>query len=94
MSDNVPQVELPRYKSHKIVHALKIRRIEPNDGTGGATLHWYLDAIYGPLEVDNLFMAKHNPSAGGYYVIYPDGYQSWSPAQAFEEGYSLIEEIS
>ena len=30
--------------------------------------------------------------AGGYYVRYPDGYESWSPAEAFEEGYTLVEE--
>ena len=26
----------------------------------------------------------------GYYVVYGDGYKSWSPTKAFEEGYSLI----
>lgn len=86
--------DLPRYKSHKEVMALKIRRVEPDDGDGGAILHWYQDAIYNPIKVDHLFMAKHNPSAGGYYVVYDDGYTSWSPAKAFEEGYSLIEENS
>ena len=29
-------------------------------------------------------------SRGGYYVRYPDGYESWSPAHSFEEGYTLI----
>lgn len=27
-------------------------------------------------------------AVGGYYVRYADGYESWSPAKAFEEGYS------
>ena len=35
-------------------------------------------------------MAKHE--AGGYYVRYPDGYESWSPAEAFEEGYTLVDD--
>ena len=26
---------------------------------------------------------------GGYFVQYADGYQSWSPAKAFEDGYVL-----
>ena len=26
----------------------------------------------------------------GYYVLYNDGYESWSPKKAFEEGYNLI----
>ena len=29
---------------------------------------------------------------GGYYVRYPDGYESWSPAEAFEDGYTLVED--
>ena len=34
-------------------------------------------------------LKKHDPQIGGYYVVYPgDGYKSWSPAQAFEEGYT------
>jgi hypothetical protein len=33
-------------------------------------------------------MIKHAPQVGGYYVRYPDGYESWSPAKAFEEGYT------
>ena len=33
---------------------------------------------------------KHNPEAGGYYVVYEDGYKSFSPAKAFEEGYTRI----
>lgn len=28
---------------------------------------------------------------GGYYVEYEDGYVSWSPTKAFEEGYSVVE---
>lgn len=28
---------------------------------------------------------------GGYYVVYEDGYESWSPAEAFEKGYTLIQ---
>ena len=26
----------------------------------------------------------------GYYVEYPDGYQSWSPVEAFENAYRAI----
>jgi hypothetical protein len=35
-------------------------------------------------------MKKHRPQVGGYYVLYEDGYHSFSPAPAFESGYSLI----
>ena len=30
------------------------------------------------------------PRVGGYYVVYADGYKSFSPATAFEEGYTKI----
>jgi hypothetical protein len=33
---------------------------------------------------------RSNPQIGGYYVLYEDGYESFSPADAFESGYSLI----
>ena len=26
----------------------------------------------------------------GYHVIYPDGYNSWSPKNVFEEAYRLV----
>lgn len=83
------EIVYPKYRCHKEVYALKIRGIIVNEGTGGATLCF---KDYDNIEVDHLFMAKHNPSSGGYYVIYKDGYTSWSPAETFEEGYTLIEE--
>ncbi len=45
---------------------------------------------YLPFTVDGVFLAKHNPEPGGYFVQYADGYKSFSPAQAFEEGYTRI----
>jgi hypothetical protein len=46
---------------------------------------------HGPVPVTLEYMSKHKPEAGGYFVIYGDGYESFSPARAFEEGYTLIE---
>ena len=34
------------------------------------------------------WLAKHSPVAPGYYVVYEDGYSSFSPVEAFEKGYS------
>lgn len=48
------------------------------------------DDGYGPLEVSHEWYAKHKPEAGGYFVVYDDGYKSYSPAPAFEAGYSLL----
>lgn len=113
--------EMPRYKCHKEVHALKIAAIgheKPPSFTkptcrgsfvlGSACGHcerceWErthgpkmglmivpADKGFAPFEVDAAYMQKHKPEVGGYFVVYADGYKSYSPAQAFEEGYSLI----
>lgn len=85
-----PQVEMPRYKCHKKVWALKIKSIDdPNAATDGSRLLHFEEHGYGPLCVDGAYMDKHRPVVGGYYVVYSDGYKSFSPAAVFEAGYSL-----
>lgn len=89
--------EMPRYKCHKEVWALKIdrvqldieeARIENRETDGSARL--FVEAPYAPIRVDHAYLQKHNPHAGGYYVVYADGYRSFSPAAAFEAGYTRI----
>ncbi len=81
--------EMPKYKCHKEVHALKITAID--HWKKGENCGAILVANGAAVEVDNAYLDKHNPQAGGYYVVYADGYKSYSPAQAFEEGYTRIE---
>jgi hypothetical protein len=45
---------------------------------------------YAPFIVSAEYLSKHKPEVGGYYVLYRDGYKSFSPAKAFEEGYGKI----
>lgn len=81
--------ELPQYKCHKVVRAGKILATARNPNE---------DAVF--LDVDGVvnkwlfaptgWLNKHNPDIGGYLVAYEDGYLSYSPAAAFEAGYSLI----
>lgn len=80
--------EMPRYKCHKEVWALKIAGLEGVEG-GEYTLT-PADDGYAPFQVDAAYMQKHNPKVGGYYVVYRDGYKSWSPASEFEDGYTRI----
>lgn len=81
------------YQCHKKVHAFKIKEINQSSvGTvndcGGT---WDLVAEEGPSAVvPHDFVLKHKPVAGGYYVVYEDGYASFSPAAAFESGYTKI----
>ena len=88
-------VEMPKYKCHKEVWALKIKSIV-RDGEGenresdGSFLITPEEKGYAPFKVDLEYIHKHNPKAGGYFVQYEDGYKSFSPAEAFESGYKRI----
>lgn len=97
MNSNVA-IEMPKYRSHKEVWALKITDVkrdtdlaveEGRETDGSATL-FFEDTQYAPIKVDREYVRKHNPQAGGYYVVYADGYKSWSPSEAFESGYTRI----
>lgn len=83
---------LPLYQCHKRVRAAKIVNIVPVGvmeapaKNGGAVLH--LDGG-GFVHVGTQYMNKHLPVCGGYFVVYEEGYQSFSPAKAFEDGYTL-----
>lgn len=76
---------MPRYQSHKKVWALKIaaldrRRLSMTPGDEG----------YAETQMPQEWFDKHQPEVGGYLVVYDDGYQSFSPAKPFEEGYSRL----
>lgn len=115
--------EMPRYKCHKQVWALKIKSItkanpptieelekiinseddKPVDilSDGSLSVAGQKEEIVGAIivpeddgyaefTVNREYMLKHNPQVGGYYVVYDDGYKSYSPAKAFEDGYTRI----
>lgn len=88
------QMELPRYKCHKEVWALKISATkdptEPGNESDGSRILIFVEQPYAPLRVDREYVRKHNPHPGGYYVVYADGYRSFSPGEAFESGYTRI----
>lgn len=88
--EDTPKVEMPRYRSHKVVQALKIKAIDfLGNITQGATIT-PCEEGFASFEADRAYLNKHDPEVGGYYVVYEDGYASWSPAKAFEEGYTRI----
>lgn len=81
------QQEMPRYICHKQVWAIKIKAIEKDPNREG----FYIvpeDKGYGFIYIDEDYAYKHKPELGGYYVVYQDGYKSYSPAKAFEDGYT------
>lgn len=82
--------QLPRYKCHKEVWALKIAKIEFDEEPLRGAWITPADLGYGSFRVDAAYVRKHNPIVGGYYVVYRDGYESWSPASEFEDGYTRL----
>jgi len=90
------EMPMPRYRCHKEVMALKIAgiitypTIQPAQEDDGSRLLTIADLGFEPVRVDFEYMCRHRPEVGGYYVVYADGYKSFSPAKAFEEGYTKI----
>jgi len=83
------QAEMPKYKCFKEVHALKILGISlPQNAALDAELAF--EQPFAPKLMQREWLDKHNPEVGGYLVVYKDGYESFSPAKAFEEGYTKI----
>lgn len=87
--------DLPRYRCHKVVQAAKITDVEL---AGLMTARLILDGAEEGVVMKNMWVEKNSPGfdpkslGGGYLVRYADGYESWSPADAFEEGYTLIDD--
>ena len=87
--------EFPKYSCH--IRAARIVGVEPL-----STPHLLLETdpkAFGPPEdvptvqqaVTPEWLEKNKPQAGGYFVVYADGYTSYSPGKAFVDGYTLIE---
>ncbi len=84
--------ELPKWKSHKTVEAFKIDQIEHHlvDIGEYEQISATLNGFGYSVDVNLRYTEKHKPQVGGYYVRYADGYESFSPAKAFEEGYTRV----
>lgn len=105
-STSGPETPLPQYRCHKVVRAIKIARIVLHKdvdppGAGGQGPYYNVDTAFlypdeshglpGRVVVGRPYLVKYEPQIGGYYVVYADGYESYSPADAFEDGYTKIE---
>ena len=78
-------MKLTRYKSHKTVEAEKIISVT------GTVVGLINDES---VVVSDEWLTRFKPEAPfdlGYYVRYEDGYESWSPTDAFEGGYDRMQ---
>lgn len=92
-SDVHAEMEMPKYKCHKEVWALKIKQLTMAENAVMSDESYVLltpeDDRYTPFYVSKEYFLKHHPTPGDYYVVYEDGYKSCSPAKVFEDGYTL-----
>lgn len=86
-------VQIPAYRSHKKVWALKIKGVfresKDSEYDSKVTL-MFEDARFRSITVETV--GRPFPEPGWYYVVYEDRYHSFSPAKQFEEGYTLERE--
>ena len=79
---------MKQYKCHKIVSAARIISTSGSPTSDTNPLGTHLIGLDDGRQIDVSDMRQFNKAeSGGYYVKYDDGYASFSPAKAFEEGY-------
>lgn len=85
---------MDKWKGHKVVEAGKIARLRTLDnGSAIVDVDDGEEVGIKPEDWKRMdAMRPHEDFVGGYLVKYEDGYLSWSPADAFEKGYSLAVE--
>ena len=88
------QREMPKYQSSKRVRALKIRKmfLEANDGSMQIIPEdgRYASFVTRPSFADRIDRSNCPEDDMGYYVVYDDGFTSWSPTDVFERNHELI----
>lgn len=80
--------DAPEYQCHKKVRALKITTIRKENGKITFVPQ---NSLFVEFTVTAEYFLNHSPEEGGYWVQYEDGYESFSPADAFEKGYSVVQ---
>lgn len=88
--------ELPRYRCTKEVGALKINKIvfdatlaqREGRGTDGSATLYPEEKGYAPFAVTREWLERHQPKAGGYWVLSADAtVNSFSDSISFEASY-------
>lgn len=85
------KANLPKYKCHRVVGAVKIKKIV-GDMKGGATLIPAVDkkSKIKPLYVSHNFMNTYNPKVDDYYAVNADGSVSVHNGKTFEKDFELV----
>lgn len=87
--NSTEQTEFPEYTCHKKVRGAKITEIQEHESNGEGSATMIFGEIGASKFLSDEWKERHNPVVGGYFVVYEDGYSSFSPGVPFENGYSL-----
>lgn len=78
---------MKQFQCHKRVNATKIIKVESIVATG-EFVHTYENGTTATYKAGDQKIARYFPVEGDYLVRYADGYEAFSPAKAFEAGYT------
>lgn len=78
-------IELPQYQRTQKAGALRIAAIIPNPR--GVELH-FENTRYAPIQVGMNWVSLNMPEAGGYFVVFEDGFDGYRPAAQFDAEYT------
>lgn len=82
--------DLPLWRSHKLIRGFEIAQMVPLEGTSQLRL---IDPTGQHIvDVSNQYVMRYRPYVGGYYALYSDGYESFSPSDAWLAGYTKVDE--
>ena len=83
--------EMPRYRSHKEVWALKIAALEINEDKSATIAPQEKRFAVFTTRPGWAERFEGSEDDRGYFVRYADGFTSWSPSKPFEAGYTLVQ---
>ena len=81
---------IPLWRCPKIVRGDKIIAIDADENDSEYPWRKWTLACGEVLDIPDSVVSRGFPQIGDYVVLYDDGYMSWSPVKAFEEGYTRV----
>jgi len=76
------QMEMPEYLCNERVWALQIDSIFKKRNSKEYKI-LAVNTSYGGIDIDQDYIDKHKPHAGGYYIVNKTGYKSFLPYETF-----------
>lgn len=70
-----------------VVGAAQIDTVSPQANSVDLT---FTGNVPEPISTNLEWAATNSPQSGGYFVRYPDGYEAYLTAQAFERTFTLV----